>query len=89
MRDISQAHIIGTTTAGVGTMQELFALEDGGAVLLTVALIEPRGGASAVYDKVGVTPTVEVTLNSSSSNLDLLTADQDNQLSTALNMMTS
>ncbi len=90
MRDISQAHIIGTKTAGVGTMQELFALEDGGAVLLTVALVEPRGGAQAVYDKVGVTPTVEVTLNSGSSyNLDLLPAEQDNQLATALNMMAS
>lgn len=44
LRDISQAQIIGTASAGVGTMQELFALEDGGAVLLTVALVEPRGG---------------------------------------------
>lgn len=90
MRDISQAQIIGTKTAGVGTMQELFALEDGGAVLLTVALVEPRGGAAAVYDKVGVEPTVEVTLNSGSSyNLELLTTEQDNQLSSAINMMAS
>lgn len=90
MRDISQAHIIGTKTAGVGTMQELFALEDGGAVLLTVALVEPKGGASAVYDKVGVEPTVEVTLTAgTASNLELLTLEQDNQLSTALNMMAS
>ena len=89
MRDISQAHIIGTKTAGNGTMQELFALEDGGAVLLTVALVEPKGGASAVYDKVGVAPTVEVTPNASSYNSDLLTTEQDNQLSTALNMLAS
>lgn len=90
MRDISQAHIIGTRTAGVGTMQELFALEDGGAVLLTVALVEPKGGEAAVYNKVGVEPTVEVTLNASStSNIELLTQEQDNQLSTALNMMAS
>lgn len=90
MRDISQAHVIGTRTAGVGTMQELFALEDGGAVLLTVALVEPKGGEAAVYNKVGVEPTVEVTLNASStSNIELLTQEQDNQLSTALNMMAS
>ncbi len=89
MRDISQAHIIGTKTAGNGTMQELFALEDGGAVLLTVALVEPKGGAAAVYDKVGVVPTVEVTLNASSYNADLLSTEQDNQLSTALNMLAS
>lgn len=89
MRDISQAHIIGTKTAGNGTMQELFPLEDGGAVLLTVALVEPKGGAAAVYDKVGVTPTIEVTLNASGYNSGVLTAEQDNQLSTALNMLAS
>ncbi len=89
MRDISQAHVIGTRTAGNGTMQELFALEDGGAVLLTVALVEPKGGAAAVYDKVGVEPTVEVTLNASGYNAELLSAEQDNQLSTALNMLAS
>lgn len=89
MRDISQAHIIGTKTAGNGTMQELFPLEDGGAVLLTVALVEPKGGAAAVYDKVGVVPTVEVTLNAGGYNSGILTAEQDNQLSTALNMLES
>lgn len=89
MRDISQAQLIGTKTAGVGTMQELFTLSDGGAVLLTVALVEPNGGEAAVYNGVGIEPTVEVTLNSNSYNLELLTTEQDNQLSTALNMMAS
>jgi len=89
MRDISQANLIGTKTAGVGTMQELFALEDGGAVLLTVALVEPNGGEASVYNGKGIDPTVEVTLNTSSTNLDLLTTEQDNQLSTAINMMAS
>lgn len=89
MRDISQAHLIGTKTAGVGTMQEIFTLNDGGAVLLTVALVEPHGGETAVYNGTGIEPTVEVTLNSSSYNLDLLKTEQDNQLSAALNMMAS
>lgn len=88
LRDISQAQLVGTKTAGIGTMQELFPLEDGGAVLLTVALIEPRAGAAAVYDGVGIEPTVEVTLNSGDPlNLDLLAQDEDNQLSTAVNML--
>lgn len=89
MRDISQAQLIGTKTAGVGTIQELFALEDGGAVLLTVALVEPKGGAAAIYDGVGISPTIEVTLTSGSQNLELLTVEQDNQLSTALNMLSA
>ncbi len=88
MRDISQAHIIGTQTAGNGKMQELFTLQDGGAVLLTVAVVEPQGGAAAVYDNVGVTPTVEVSM-SGSYNAELVNPEQDSQLSTALNMLAS
>ena len=88
LRDISQAQIIGTRTAGVGTMQELFALEDGGAVLLTVALVEPKAGEAAVYNGKGIEPTVEVNLTAGyGANLSLLTAEEDNQLSTALNML--
>lgn len=88
LRDISQAQIVGTKTAGVGTMQELFSLEDGGAVLLTVALVEPKGGEAAVYNGVGISPTVEVSLNAGYTvNLSLLTVEEDNQLSTALNML--
>ncbi len=88
LRDISQAQIIGTKTAGVGTMQELFPLEDGGAVLLTVAMIEPKMGADAVYNGIGITPSVEVSLTAGDDlNLDLLTNEQDNQLQTALSML--
>lgn len=88
LRDIAQAQLIGEKTAGIGTMQELFALEDGGAVLLTVALIEPKGGAAAVYDGVGIEPTVNVTLTQEeTANLELLTTAQDAQLTAALNML--
>lgn len=88
LRSISQAQLVGTKTAGVGTMQELFALEDGGAVLLTVALIEPKGGEAAIYNGVGLVPDVEVMLSTGNDyNLHLLSTQQDNQLSTALNML--
>lgn len=88
LRDISQAVVIGTKTAGVGTMQELFTLESGGAILLTVALVEPKNGASAVYDGTGVEPSVTVTLlTGEETNIALLTAEQDNQLTTAVNML--
>ena len=88
LRDISQAVIIGTKTAGIGTMQELFTLETGGAILLTVALVEPKNGASAVYDGKGIEPSVNVTLLSGEdTNIALLTAEQDNQLTTAINML--
>lgn len=88
LRDISQAIIVGTKTAGVGTMQELFTLESGGAILLTVALVEPKNGADAVYDGKGIEPSVTVTLVSGEdTNVALLTPEQDNQLTTAINML--
>lgn len=90
LRDISQAILVGTKTAGVGTMQELFALESGGAILLTVALVEPKNGADAVYDGKGIEPSVNVTLVSGDdTNIALLTAEQDNQLTTAINLLAS
>lgn len=88
LRDISQAQIVGTKTAGVGTMQELFTLEDGGAVLLTVALVVPKAGEAAIYNGTGIIPTTEVSLNAGYAvNLSLLTVEEDNQLSTAINML--
>ncbi len=88
LRDISQALIVGTKTAGVGTMQEVFTLENGGAILLTVALVEPKNGADAVYDGKGIEPGVNVTLLSGDdSNISLLTSEQDNQLTTAINLL--
>lgn len=88
LRDISQAQLVGTKTAGVGTTQELFALEDGGAVLLTVALVEPKNGADAVYHEKGIDPTVEVNLTTGNEiDIELLTVEQDNQYMTAYNML--
>ncbi len=88
LRDISQALIVGTKTAGIGTMQELFTLENGGAILLTVALIEPKNGADAVYDGKGIEPNVNVTLlKGDDANISLLSAEEDNQLVTAINLL--
>ena len=90
LRDISHAQLVGTQSAGVGTMQELFPLEDGGAVLLTVALLEPKGGASAVWDGTGLVPGVPVQLtNGNDRTLELLAQTQDQQLTSALNMLQS
>lgn len=88
LRDISYAQLVGSTTAGVGTMQEVFTLNDGSAILLTVALIVPKNGEEAVYDKVGVAPTLEVTLMGDDSDLLMIDEKDDNQLQAALNILT-
>ena len=88
LRDISYAQLVGSTTAGVGTMQEVFTLDDGSAILLTVALVIPKNGEEAVYDKVGVAPTLEVTLMGDDSDLLMIDEEDDNQLQAALNILT-
>ncbi len=88
LRDISQAQLVGKKTAGVGTIQEKFPLDNGGAALITVALVEPKNGADAVYHEKGVEPTIEVGLATGSEiDLDLLTDEQDDQFMTAFNML--
>lgn len=90
MRDILQCVLIGTTTAGVGTMQEVFTLDDGGAIMLTTALIIPRAGENAVYDGVGIAPDAngEITLPVEDANISLLDEADDNQLNAAVNLLT-
>lgn len=90
LRDICQAELVGTKTAGNGTSQALYALDEGGAVLLTVAIVEPQKGADAVYHEKGVEPTKEVNLMTGNEiDIELLTAEQDNQYITAFNMLTA
>lgn len=90
LRDICQAELVGTKTAGNGTSQQLYPLEDGGAVLLTVAIVEPNKGADAVYNEKGVMPTKEVSLASGNEiDIDLLTFEQDNQWITAFNLLSA
>ncbi len=87
LRDIKQAQLIGTATAGVGTMQEIFNLDDGSAISLTVALVIPKNGETAVYDKTGVAPTMEVTVPVDDSGIALIPQEEDGQLSAAINLL--
>ena len=89
MRDINGAMLIGTNTAGNGTMQELFNLDDGSAILLTTGLVVPKNGEGAVYDKTGVKPDIDVTLLADNNEILMLTEAEDNQLREALNYLNS
>lgn len=87
LRDFGAASLVGTTTAGNGTMQKIIELSDGGAVKLTVAKILPYKSES--YDGVGLKCDNEVTLTAEQNDrLQMLSLDEDAQYQKALALMT-
>lgn len=88
LRDYGKAQLVGEKTAGNGTMQEDFALSDGGAIVLTTAVIRPY--MTETYNTVGLTPDVEVALSSEKrAKLLLLTHTEDDQYQKAYSMLTN
>ncbi len=87
LRDYGMAQLIGEKTAGNGTMQEAFALGDGGAILLTTAVIQPY--ISESYNRIGLTPDVEVALSAEKRvMLPLLSQSDDDQYQKAYALLT-
>ncbi len=65
LRDFSKGRLLGTQTAGDMTMQEIYALEDGSAISLTVAKVVSYSGAS-YCDGNGIEPEIAVELSADS-----------------------
>lgn len=83
LRDFGKARLFGEKTAGHGTLQKIFRLDDGGAVLLTVAKIYPY--ISDSYDGVGVSPDEYVQMSEFDKNrLSSLDKSDDKQYGAAL-----
>ncbi len=88
LRDFGMAQIVGTKTAGNGTMQKVFELSDGSAVVLTVAKILPYKSDS--YNGVGIEPTYVVELSpEQNSRLELLPLEEDAQYLKAVELLGS
>ena len=85
VQDHEVGTIGGTTTYGIGVVQELRQLSDGSAVKLTVSNYYTPNGNS--INKVGIKPDVEVKLASELLNKDEITHEEDNQLQKALNVI--
>lgn len=84
LRDFGKARLYGEKTAGHGTIQNVFRLDDGGAVLLTVAKVYPY--ISDCYDGVGVEPDENVKMSYTDKNrLASLDKNDDVQYKAALN----
>lgn len=87
LRDFGKAQLIGTKTAGNGTMQKSFQLSDGGALILTVAEITPY--VSESYNGTGLSPDYEVALSAEqASRLAILDLGEDPQFQKAIELLT-
>lgn len=87
IREFGKGRIIGTRTAGRGTIQcRPVALSDGSAFSYTIGILQSRGGTT--FNGIGVTPDVEVALTAEQEadfyRLDVYT---DPQIRRALDVM--
>ncbi|HAQ63755.1 MAG TPA: hypothetical protein DCR23_04755 [Ruminococcaceae bacterium] len=86
LRDFGKAQLVGNSTAGNGTMQSVFKLSDGGAIVLTVAEITPY--VSEGYNGTGLTPDYEVKLEAQQrAKLPILSQADDAQYQKAYNIL--
>lgn len=77
MKDYGRAKIVGETTFGKGSVQDLVELRNGGSIKVTIAQwLTPKG---AQINKVGITPDVQVSLPE-----DATPAADDAQVTAAL-----
>lgn len=87
LRDISGAKLVGSETKGICTVQRAFPLENGEAVLLTVARIEPFNPEHD-YNETGLIPDCPCDMTQGESvNLWTLPVSEDAQLTQAASLL--
>lgn len=83
LKDSYNATLVGNKSYGKGTVQQPNAMSNGGLIKITTSKwLTPTG---AFIDKVGITPTTPVDL--SKTYLSTPTKENDNQLQTALDLI--
>ncbi len=86
LRAFGKAVLVGMPTAGVGTAQQTFTLEDGSAVVLTTSKIIPYKSES--FHETGLKPDYEIALKTDApASPDLLTEAEDTQLQKAVSVL--
>lgn len=86
LRDFGMAQLVGSKTAGNASMQKVFELSDGSAVLLTVAKINPYKSES--FNGTGLTPDYEVDLTpEQNARFYMLTESEDTQYQKAVDLL--
>lgn len=88
LRDFGIATLVGTKTAGNGTMQKVFELSDGSAVALTVAKIIPYKSDS--FNGTGLEPDHKIELTAEqNSRLPMLKLADDPQYQKAVSLVSN
>ncbi|MDM8201612.1 S41 family peptidase [Allofournierella massiliensis] len=83
LRQLSGAQLVGTTTAGKGTIQaEPYRMSDGSAVVITTAKMLTSDKTS--FDGIGLTVDVEVAAKADGSDTTLVSVEEDTQVQKAL-----
>ena len=86
LRDFGIAALVGTKTAGNGTMQKVFELSDGSAVALTVAKVVPYKSES--FNGTGLEPDHNVELSAEqNARLPMLQLNEDAQYQKAVDLL--
>lgn len=86
LRDFGKAQLIGTKTKGVCTMQQLFRLSNGGAVVLTVANVLPYTSES--INGTGVNPDYIVKLTAEqTAQIGIMSDAEDPQMQQAFQLL--
>ncbi len=88
LRDFGKAVIVGEKTSGHGSLQELFRLEDGSAITLTVAEIIPYTSES--FNEIGIEPDMLVEVaDGFYNNLNSISLSDDPQFQAAATLLKS
>ena len=88
LRDYDKAEIVGNTTYGKGTVQQIIKLPNGGAASVSVSTYIPPCGVS--YDGIGIVPDHEVSLTEAQmANFLRLSDEEDAQLQKALDLVSA
>lgn len=85
LRDFGKAKIVGTQTAGVGSLQKIYKLDDGSAIQLTIGKYYLANSDTA-WEGTGIAPDHSVVLGYSAdfTSLSTINPDIDPQLAKAI-----
>lgn len=90
LRDSGKAKIVGTRSAGVGSLQQVFKLKDGSAIKLSIGTYF-FPATNQTWEQIGINPDFQTTLDYTFdySDLSMIDLNLDTQLSKAIEVVST